>query len=202
MKAGNSLPGDRNFSLANPSKYRFVRLPAEVARIDEGASKPLAMLELSDIRGDEDPQPRTKFPTTILTAESQKIKTLKYRPEFPKRFGSIQHARDVCRDLFEAGDTKSLPERWKKPLKSASSLLTTLSIVNDYMKTRVGEVIVDKGSPATCILDLSWSEQEYRSVHFVSQSEVAANRPKYPQRRGSSRRRREPTTHSGLEVSD
>ena len=32
-------------------------------------------------------------------SESQ-FKTLKYRPEFPKRFGSIQHARDVCRDLF------------------------------------------------------------------------------------------------------
>ena len=32
-------------------------------------------------------------------SESQ-FKTLKYRPEFPKRFGSIQHARDVCRELF------------------------------------------------------------------------------------------------------
>ncbi len=32
-------------------------------------------------------------------SESQ-FKTLKYRPEFPGRFGSAQHARDVCRDFF------------------------------------------------------------------------------------------------------
>jgi putative transposase len=29
------------------------------------------------------------------------FKTLKYRPDFPDRFGSIQHARVVCRDLFD-----------------------------------------------------------------------------------------------------
>jgi putative transposase len=28
------------------------------------------------------------------------FKTLKYRPEFPDRFGSIQHARSVCGELF------------------------------------------------------------------------------------------------------
>lgn len=28
------------------------------------------------------------------------FKTLKYRPEFPDRFGSTQHAQAVCRDLF------------------------------------------------------------------------------------------------------
>lgn len=28
------------------------------------------------------------------------FKTLKYRPEFPERFGSIQHARSVCQALF------------------------------------------------------------------------------------------------------
>jgi putative transposase len=32
-------------------------------------------------------------------SESQ-FKTLKYRPEFPERFGSLQHALGVCRDLF------------------------------------------------------------------------------------------------------
>lgn len=29
------------------------------------------------------------------------FKTLKYRPEFPERFGSIQHARDFCRRFFD-----------------------------------------------------------------------------------------------------
>jgi putative transposase len=29
------------------------------------------------------------------------FKTLKYRPEFPDRFGSIEHARALCRDLFD-----------------------------------------------------------------------------------------------------
>jgi putative transposase len=28
------------------------------------------------------------------------FKTLKYRPAFPKRFGSVQHARSFCRDFF------------------------------------------------------------------------------------------------------
>jgi hypothetical protein len=32
-------------------------------------------------------------------SESQ-FRTLKYRPEFPDRFGSIEHAGDVSRDLF------------------------------------------------------------------------------------------------------
>ncbi len=27
--------------------------------------------------------------------------TLKYRPEFPARFGTIQQARDFCRDFFD-----------------------------------------------------------------------------------------------------
>ena len=29
------------------------------------------------------------------------FRTLKYRPEFPGRFGSIEHARQVCRSLFD-----------------------------------------------------------------------------------------------------
>ena len=28
------------------------------------------------------------------------FRTVKYRPEFPGRFGSLAHARDVSRDLF------------------------------------------------------------------------------------------------------
>ena len=29
------------------------------------------------------------------------FKTLKYRPDFPARFDSIEHARDFCRDFFD-----------------------------------------------------------------------------------------------------
>ena len=28
------------------------------------------------------------------------FRTFKYRPEFPKRFGALEHARSVSRDLF------------------------------------------------------------------------------------------------------
>ena len=60
-------------------------------------SKPLAML-LSDL-GVTKTHSRPQVSNDNPYSESQ-FKTLKYRPEFPKRFGSIQHARNVCRDLF------------------------------------------------------------------------------------------------------
>ncbi len=60
-------------------------------------SKPLAML-LSDL-GVTKTHSRPHVSNDNPYSESQ-FKTLKYRPEFPKRFGSAQHARDVCRDLF------------------------------------------------------------------------------------------------------
>jgi len=39
-------------------------------------------------------------------SESQ-FKTLKYRPEFPKRFGSIEDSRGFCRTFFSNGTTRS-----------------------------------------------------------------------------------------------
>jgi len=36
---------------------------------------------------------------TTLTLKSQ-FKTLKYRPEFPQRFGGIEDSRYFCRDFF------------------------------------------------------------------------------------------------------
>ena len=62
-------------------------------------SKPLAML-LSDL-GVTKTHSRPQVSNDNPYSESQ-FKTLKYRPEFPKRFGSIQHARDVC-----SGSSKS-----------------------------------------------------------------------------------------------
>ena len=38
-------------------------------------------------------------PTTTRSCEAQ-FKTLKYRPHFPDRFGSIEHARAYCRPFF------------------------------------------------------------------------------------------------------
>ena len=66
-------------------------------------SKPLAML-LSDL-GVTKTHSRPHVSNDNPYSESQ-FKTLKYRPEFPKRFGSIQHARDVCRDLFSWYNTE------------------------------------------------------------------------------------------------
>ena len=68
-------------------------------------SKPLAML-LSDL-GVTKTHSRPHVSNDNPYSESQ-FKTLKYRPEFPKRFGSIQHARDVCRDLFGWYNTEQL----------------------------------------------------------------------------------------------
>ena len=34
------------------------------------------------------------------------FKTLKYRPEFPRRFGSIQDAREFCREFFRWYNTE------------------------------------------------------------------------------------------------
>ena len=46
------------------------------------------------------PTPGPTSPTTTPTREAQ-FKTLKYRPAFPRRFGSIEHARAFCRDFFD-----------------------------------------------------------------------------------------------------
>ena len=75
-------------------------------------SKPLAML-LSDLgvtKTHSGPHVCNDNPYS----ESQ-FKTLKYRPEFPKRFGSIQHARDVCRDLIGSYQTPSTITQASKP---------------------------------------------------------------------------------------
>jgi putative transposase len=43
---------------------------------------------------------RPKVSNDNCYSEAQ-FKTLKYRPEFPKRFGCIQDARGISRDLFD-----------------------------------------------------------------------------------------------------
>jgi putative transposase len=60
-------------------------------------SKTLALL-LVDL-GIEKTHSRPRVSNDNPYSEAQ-FKTLKYRPGFPDRFGSVQHARDVCRDLF------------------------------------------------------------------------------------------------------
>jgi putative transposase len=61
------------------------------------ASKPVALL-LSDL-GIAKTHSRPHVSNDNPYSEAQ-FKTLKYRPEFPERFGSIEHARALCRDLF------------------------------------------------------------------------------------------------------
>ena len=61
-------------------------------------SKPVALL-LSDL-GVNKTHSRPHTSNDNPYSESQ-FKTLKYRPEFPKRFGSIEDARAFCRNFFQ-----------------------------------------------------------------------------------------------------
>jgi len=61
-------------------------------------SKPVAFL-LADL-GVTKTHSRPHISNDNPFSESQ-FKTLKYRPEFPKRFGSIQDARALCKEFFE-----------------------------------------------------------------------------------------------------
>ncbi len=60
-------------------------------------SKPVALL-LADL-GVTKSHSRPHCPNDNPFSESQ-FKTLKYRPDFPERFGSEQHGRDFCRVFF------------------------------------------------------------------------------------------------------
>jgi putative transposase len=77
-------------------------VPGELTiHADRGSSmtsKPVAFL-LADL-GVTKTHSRPHVSNDNPYSESQ-FKTLKYRPEFPERFSSIEHARAVCRDLFE-----------------------------------------------------------------------------------------------------
>lgn len=67
---------------------------------DRGAamkSKPVAFL-LADL-GATKSHSRPHVSNDNPFSEAQ-FKTLKYRPDFPKRFGCIQHAKAFCRDFF------------------------------------------------------------------------------------------------------
>jgi putative transposase len=66
-------------------------------------SKPLAML-LADL-GVTKTHSRPHVSNDNPYSEAQ-FKTLKYRPDFPERFGSIQHARAFCRAFFQWYNTQ------------------------------------------------------------------------------------------------
>jgi putative transposase len=72
-------------------------------------SKPVALL-LADL-GVTKTHARPHVSNDNPYSEAQ-FKTLKYRPAFPDRFGSIQDARDYCHDFFPwsryAGDPSLL----------------------------------------------------------------------------------------------
>ena len=73
------------------------RLTLHADRGSSMQSKPVAML-LADL-GVTKTHSRPHTSNDNPFSESQ-FKTLKYRPEFPKRFGSIQDARVFCRTFF------------------------------------------------------------------------------------------------------
>lgn len=88
---------------------RLIRSAVEGERIAPGqltihadrgssmTSKPVALL-LSDL-GVTKTHSRPHVSNDNPFSESQ-FKTLKYRPEFPERFGSIEHGRSLCQDLI------------------------------------------------------------------------------------------------------
>lgn len=77
-------------------------LPGQLTvHADRGAamtSKPVALL-LSDL-GVAKTHSRPHVSNDNPYSESQ-FKTLKYRPGFPERFGSIEQAREICSELFD-----------------------------------------------------------------------------------------------------
>ena len=66
-------------------------------------SKPVALL-LADL-GITKSHGRPHVSNDNLYSEAQ-FKTLTYRPEFPDRFGSIEHARAHCGDFFSWYNTE------------------------------------------------------------------------------------------------
>ena len=69
------------------------------------------------------------------------LRTLKYRPEFPDRFGSLEHARGVSRDLTILGESGS---EWDFALQPGGGVDVALS---DAVALRFGvdvRVLFDK----------------------------------------------------------
>lgn len=73
------------------------RLTLHAARGTSMASKPVALL-LADL-GVTKSHSRPHVPNDNPSSEAQ-FKTLKYRPEFPERFASLEEARGFCREFF------------------------------------------------------------------------------------------------------
>ena len=68
------------------------RRPRHVDEIQAASDAPIGP------RGDEDPQSPPRFQRQSLLGES--VQNAQVPSRVPQAFGSIQHARDVCRDLF------------------------------------------------------------------------------------------------------
>jgi putative transposase len=89
----------RQFIAETCAKYEI--LPGQLTiHADRGSSmtsKPVAFM-LADL-GVTKTHTRPHVSDDNPFSESQ-FKTLKYRPEFPDRFGSLQHARSFCQEFF------------------------------------------------------------------------------------------------------
>jgi putative transposase len=89
----------RQFIAATCEKQEIApgQLTLHADRGSSMTSKPLAFL-LADL-GVTKTHSRPHVSDDNPFSESQ-FKTLKYRPEFPDRFGSLQHARSFCQEFF------------------------------------------------------------------------------------------------------
>ena len=90
-----------NRLIAETYKKQFIRPGQLTIHADRGTSmrsKPVALL-LSDL-GVTKTHSRPYVSNDNPYSESQ-FKTLKYCPDFPGRFGSIEHARNFCVEFFE-----------------------------------------------------------------------------------------------------
>lgn len=82
-------------------------LPGQITlHADRGAAMTAKTFsqKLADL-GIEESHSRPRVSNDNPFSEAQ-FKTLKYRPQFPDRFDSLQHAENVCRDLFHWYNTE------------------------------------------------------------------------------------------------
>ena len=95
---GELTPGQGLIAQSSPSRRSCGDLTLHADRGSSMSSKALALL-LADL-GVTKSHSRPHVCDDNPYSEAQ-FKTLKYRPEFPARFGTIQQARTFCREFFD-----------------------------------------------------------------------------------------------------
>ncbi len=119
-----------------------------IVRNDKTGSIPEELLPILDRLGVTKSHSRPHVSNDNRFSESQ-YKTLKYRPEFPKRFGSYEDALSHCRMFFH----------WynEEHYHSGIGLLTPSSLHHGQ-----GESVHESRKQ---VLDLAWQRHPERFVH-------------------------------------